>query len=36
VERARDRAYEAVEKITFDGMQVRRDIAAGIPQGVTG
>jgi len=28
VSHARDRAYEAVEKIRFDGMQYRRDIAS--------
>ncbi len=28
VEAARDRAYEAVERIRFDGMQFRRDIAS--------
>jgi phosphoribosylamine--glycine ligase len=36
LERARNRAYEAVERISFEGMQFRRDIAAGIPQGVAG
>jgi phosphoribosylamine--glycine ligase len=36
LEQARDRAYEAVEEISFEGMHVRRDIAAGVPQGVAG
>jgi len=28
IEKARDRAYEAVDRISFDGMQYRRDIAS--------
>ena len=30
VEQARGRAYAAAELIRFDGMQMRRDIAAGM------
>jgi len=30
VEQARERAYEAAALISFDGMQMRRDIAAGM------
>jgi phosphoribosylamine--glycine ligase len=30
VEHARARAYEAVSKLSFDGVHVRRDIAAGV------
>jgi phosphoribosylamine--glycine ligase len=33
LEEARGRAYEAVERIAFDGAAYRRDIAAEIPRG---
>ena len=33
---ARERAYDAVSLISFDGMQYRRDIAAAAAEGVWG
>jgi phosphoribosylamine--glycine ligase len=33
---ARGRAYEAVDAISFDGMQVRGDIAAGVESAIAG
>jgi phosphoribosylamine-glycine ligase len=31
MEQARDRAYAAIDKIHFEGMQLRRDIAKDAP-----
>jgi phosphoribosylamine--glycine ligase len=36
VEDARARAYAAAELITFDGKQMRRDIAAAMSDGTSG